>query len=118
MKAVVVKPYQRPYENPIAVKAGERIEPDFNKESDIDGWVWCVAKDGRAGWTPRRWLVRSGDEWQVNRAFNAIELTVEPGERLEIAFEESGFFWAGKDNGQAGWVPCEHVSLLNDRSRG
>ncbi|MGH8235077.1 MAG: hypothetical protein ACREPU_12925 [Rhodanobacteraceae bacterium] len=111
MKAKVTKPYSRPHENPIAVAAGESVEPDFDKVTDIEGWVWCTANDGRSGWTPLGWLSRDGAVWRVTREFNAIELTVIPGELLDVAFEESGFFWATKNSGEAGWVPCANVSV-------
>ncbi len=112
MKVVVVNPYERPYRNPIAVTAGEQVTPDFGKRTDIEGWVWCTAKDGRSGWTPRNWLVQSDGTWRVDREFNATELTVTLGDILDIAFEESGFFWATKQNGELGWVPCENVSVV------
>lgn len=110
MQTVVIKAYEKPYENPIAVRAGEAVTPDFDKPTDIAGWVWCTAADGRSGWTPRNWLTRSKDAWRVSRDFDAVELTVSPGERLEIAFEESGFVWVTKSNGEAGWIPVENVS--------
>jgi len=113
VKAVVVKPYERPYENPIAVSAGEQVTPDFDKSSDIEGWVWCTAKDGRSGWTPKEWLTQSKDIWRVDREFSAIELTVVAGDILEVAFAESGFYWVRKENGELGWVPCECVSVDN-----
>ncbi|HET6725016.1 MAG TPA: SH3 domain-containing protein [Gammaproteobacteria bacterium] len=109
MKAVVTKSYERPYENPIAVEAGEPVAPDFEKRTDIPGWVWCTAGDGRSGWTPRDWLTQRGNRWHISREFNAIELTVAPGEVLDLVFEESGFFWARKENGEVGWVPSENV---------
>lgn len=114
MKAVVVKPYERPYENPIAVTAEDPVVPDFEKRTDIEGWVWCTAKDNRSGWVPRNWLAQVDDIWRVNRLFNAIELTVVPGEQLDVAFEESGFFWAAKQNDEVGWVPCENVSVAEE----
>jgi len=92
MKVVVVNPYERPFENPIAVSAGEQVTPDFDKSTDIEGWVWCTAKDGRSGWTPKEWLTQSNGIWRVDREFNAMELTVVAVERLEVDFEESGFY--------------------------
>lgn len=114
MKAVVVSHYERPYEDPISVAAGDAVTPDFDKHTDITGWVWCTARDGRAGWTPRAWLVQSGDAWRIHRAFDAIELTVAPGEVLDVMLEESGFFWASKADGETGWVPCGNVSITGD----
>ncbi|MGH8428444.1 MAG: hypothetical protein ACRES7_10770 [Gammaproteobacteria bacterium] len=115
MKAVIVKRYERPYADPIAVAAGESVTPDFARHTDIAGWVWCTAKDGRCGWTPRHWLTEVDGAWRIDRAFNAIELTIVPGEVLNLEFEESGFFWAVKQDGKSGWVPCENVSVISER---
>ena len=110
MKAVVVKPYERPYENPIAVTAEDSVVPDFEKRTNIEGWVWCTAKDDRSGWVPRSWLEKVDGTWRVSRPFNAIELTVAPGEILDVTLAESGFFWATKQNRETGWIPCGNVS--------
>lgn len=40
-----------------------------------------------------------------------IELTVTPGEVLEVVSEESGFYWATQPTGERGWVPCGNVAL-------
>lgn len=117
MKAVVVKPYKRPYENPISVAAGDALTPDFDRRTDIAGWVWCTARDGRAGWTPRDWLTNADGTWRVMRDFDAIELSVEIDELLVLSSEESGFFWATKQNGEAGWIPCENVSVAEESGR-
>lgn len=113
MKATVIESYERPYENPIAVSAGEQVTPDFDKSTDIEGWVWCIAKDSRSGWTPKKWLTQSKDKWRVDRDFNAIELTVATGDLLEVTLKESEFYWARKENGEVGWIPCKHVSAAN-----
>lgn len=109
MKVQVTSSYRKPYENPISVRANDQVIPDFSKESDIEGWVWCIAQDGRSGWTPRAWLVQTHGQWRVTRDFNAVELTVEVGEVLVVSDEESGFYWETKQNGQSGWVPCANV---------
>jgi len=110
VRVVVVKAYERPYENPIVVRAGDSVTPDFDRATDIPGWVWCTASDGRAGWTPHAWLVRNPDGWRIDRDFNAIELTIEPGEALDVLKEESGFYRVAKSDGETGWVPCDHVA--------
>ncbi len=111
MKAVVLMPYQRPYADPIVVKSGEALQPDFEKHTDIEGWVWCTAEDGRSGWTPKSWMERIGNVWRMTRDFNALELTIQPGEILDIEFEESGFYWVRKTTGETGWVPCANVAV-------
>ena len=110
MKVIVIEAYERPYENPISVTKGERVSPDLSKPTDIEGWVWCTAQDGRSGWTPTSWLMRSNKSWRIDRDFNAIELTIARGEILDIILEESGFYLARKDTGETGWVPGKCVS--------
>ena len=114
MKVVVTKSYEQPYENPLAVVAGAQLTPNFEELTKKEGWVWCTARDGRSGWTPRSWLTQSDGKWYANREFNAIELTVDPGEILKVDYEESGFVWVEKQDGKVGWVPCEHVSVLKE----
>ncbi|MBL8893638.1 MAG: hypothetical protein JNJ53_03495 [Rhizobiales bacterium] len=114
MQAIVTKSYRRPYQNPISVAAGTPVVPDFEKYSEVPGWVWCSAEDTRAGWVPRAYLAGSGCNWRVTRDYDAIELSVEPGERLTIETEESGFYLAIAADGSRGWVPRDHVSLLTE----
>ena len=54
--------YERPYEDPISVRAGDavRLDQEESRSTDIVGWVWCRWPDGREGWTPQVWLVRRG----------------------------------------------------------
>ena len=113
MRVSVRKSHERPYENPLRVTAGERIVPDFERTTDIEGWVWCTAPDGRSGWAPRGWLVEADGAWRLVRDYDAIELSVAPGEVLEVVLEESGFYWARKETGETGWVPADHVSVID-----
>ena len=110
MRVRVTRPYEQPCADPISVRAGARVFPDAERKTGIPGWLWCVAEDGRVGWTPRAWLRREGGVWRIDRDFDAIELTVESGELLEVLEEESGFYWAANSGGDRGWVPCEHVT--------
>ncbi len=111
MKGKVIQSYERPYDDPIAVAAGDHVTPDFHKYTDIKGWVWCTARDGRSGWTPRSWLAECDGEWRMTRDFNALELTVTPGEWLDVQLEESGFYLVKMENGRTGWIPCECVRI-------
>lgn len=105
--------YERPYEDPISVRAGDvvRLDEEESRSTDIVGWVWCTGPDGRAGWTPQAWLERREDEWVIRRDFSALELNVEPGERFRAHFSESGFLFVENAGGEAGWVPDGVVDL-------
>ncbi len=112
--ARTVKPYQRFYENPVAVRAGDAVTVDKkrSKDTDVLGWLWVRGPDDREGWAPEAWLTGDGDQRLMSRDFNAIELTVAAGETVEMLFGESGFVWCRKPDGQEGWLWQAVLALL------
>lgn len=113
LQARVTKAYTRPYDDPINVRAGESVEIDLGKsaQTDLFGWVWCRAPDGREGWTPEAWLEGAGDWRTLVRDFNAIELTVATGDRVLLLYSESGFIWCRTDDDRQGWLPDAFLAL-------
>jgi len=109
-QATVSKAYRRPYTDPIRVTAGDCVFPDFDAPTDIPGWVWCSGPRGRQGWTPRAWLEEKDGVWHITRDFDAIELSVTPGERVTLHFEHAGFHWLTTADGRTGWVPSDHLA--------
>ncbi|QWK80487.1 SH3 domain-containing protein [Ochrobactrum sp. BTU1] len=110
---VATSDYNRPYDNPIDVKAGDFIMPvtDGSVDTDIMGWTWCVGRDGRAGWTPNSWCQPIGEGWQISRDFSALEFTLSKGDRLRLLFSESGFLFCEADSGERAWVPDAVMTL-------
>lgn len=108
---VVTRRYRQPYPDPIRVLAGERVRPDFEKATDIPGWIWCTDHRERSGWVPLAWLERSGGDWRATCEFSAIELTVDVGTTVLIHAEAAGFYWLTSPDGRTGWVPCGHVRV-------
>jgi hypothetical protein len=111
LTATVIDIYRRPYANPVKGLAGDELIPDFTKQTDIVGWVWCQNEAGQEGWVPQNWLRRENDVWRLVRDFDAIELTVTPGQIVELHFSESGFCWVSLPTGEAGWVPDAVLAL-------
>lgn len=114
MRVIVTQGCETLCPDPIVVRAGDAVVPNFGKYTEIHGWVWCTAQDGRVGWTPERWLEAGGDRWRITRDYNAFELCVAPGELLDVELEESGFLLVRRHNGASGWVPCENVGPVPD----
>ncbi|MCE2915939.1 MAG: SH3 domain-containing protein [Rubrivivax sp.] len=116
--AIVCMPYQRPYDNPISLKAGEQvlIDPVKTQETDILGWAWCTGPDGRQGWVPTAWLEHDDGAVQVTRDFSALELTLQVGDRVTLHHSESGFVWVTHENGATGWVPDACLQRVNPKA--
>lgn len=112
--ASVTVPYERPYEDPISLKAGERvlIDPEKTKETDIPGWSWCTGPDGRQGWVPNGWLTHQDGAAHIVRDFSALELTLRVGDLVTLHQSESGFVFVTHEDGSVGWVPDACLQLL------
>ena len=112
--AVASAPYVRPYEDPIALKAGERvlIDAEKTKETDILGWSWCTGPDGRQGWVPNGWITHQSGAAQIVRDFSALELTIRVGDRMTLHHSESGFVFVTHEDGSTGWVPDACLQLV------
>ena len=105
----VITPYQSPYPNPIIFKKGERITicKEFTDDPDWKDWLWCIGENNNEAWTPKQVIDRSDTGTFMNRDYNALELTIEPGETLTITEIINGFGFATKENGENGWVPMK-----------
>lgn len=111
--ATVIADYERPYADPIRVRAGDVVELDTErtKSTDFLGWTWCTGPDGRAGWVPNGWMREDeGGVLRMVRDFSALEHTVRRGERAQLHFSESGFVYATV-RGEAAWVPDAVLAL-------
>lgn len=85
--------------------------PDFTRETDYVGWLWCRSEAGQEGWVPESWLSRDGDAFRLIRDFDAIELTVAPGDVVKLHYSDSGFCWVTAPSGETGWVPDAVLAL-------
>jgi hypothetical protein len=108
--AVVIKSYTRAYPDPLVVRAGDLLSVE-RRDTEWDGWLWCVRSDGNAGWVPEAYLDLSGPSGRMRRDYDARELTVTEGERVMVEFEQSGWFWCANSSGESGWIPAGCLDL-------
>jgi Variant SH3 domain len=81
-KARVQRKYAQ-YRDPIQVKPGDSIEVE-REDDEYPGWLWCRATDGRQGWMPVELLSGRRPIAIALGDYSAKELTVQPGDELEI----------------------------------
>jgi uncharacterized protein YgiM (DUF1202 family) len=108
---IVVQPHTATYQQTIHGQIGETVTVG-PEDSDFPGWVWCTDKAGTSSWVPKAYLAIEGDFGQLNREYNAKELSVTTGERLTVVDEESSWYLCETEAGLRGWVPMENVKLL------
>jgi len=108
--AIVTSNYESAYPDPIKLETGEMVKTE-KKETEWPGWIWCISQAGKVGWVPANYLILENGLYRVNRDYNAGELTVSIGERLQVLDSEAGWIWCEKANGLRGWVPLDHVRI-------
>ena len=112
----VIEDYEAPYPDPIQTKAGDEVEIDRSKKTDIAGWVWCTNRASKSGWVPNTYIEITGDRGRFLCDYNAIELTIRVGELLTVHKTESSFYWATNQSGRQGWVPVANVEIMEKKS--
>jgi len=107
---IVTLPYRSTSVDPIVMKAGDYLQVE-DRQTEWAGWVWCVHPNGKSSWVPKKFLQREGDTAYATRDYDATELTVEVGQKLEILGEEAEWYWCKTEAGDYGWVPVENVNV-------
>jgi hypothetical protein len=107
----VIHNYQAAYPDPLIVKAGDLLT--LGKHDDQwPGWVWCAGLNGKEGWVPESYLEIRSETGIARRDYMAEELTVQVGEQVTLWELEAGWFWASNGRNLFGWVPAEHVEVI------
>ncbi|MBL7164044.1 MAG: hypothetical protein ISS57_15715 [Anaerolineales bacterium] len=116
-KCRVIKAYESDYTEPWCMCGGEQLKIG-ERDSEWDGWVWCINQEGESRWVPEDFMERQGDTCVALRNYESTELSVQLGEVLSMGAEESGWAWCTKDAdkadqaGESGWVPLECLEIL------
>jgi SH3-like domain-containing protein len=107
-KARIRLEYQVEYQNPIQVKAGERVHVG-QADDDYPGWLWSRATDGREGWVPVELL--SGERPLATALvdYSAKELAVQIGDEVEIEEVRHGWALVRNTQGEVGWIPESQI---------
>jgi len=110
-RCVVIEKHQASDKYPLIITKGETLKFE-RKETEWDGWIWCINNDGKGGWVPETYLELQEEVCDVLQNYNAIELTVNIGEEFMIEEEESDWFWLNNEKGKEGWVPKKNVRII------
>jgi hypothetical protein len=112
-EGVVSSAYQRQYEDPISLMAGEKVRiTKRDLWNDEFVWIWCINDAGKEGWVPDSFVEVDGNKGIALQAYNAIELTVAESQKLHILEDVNGWYWVRDATGNVGWVPVDHVRVL------
>lgn len=109
-----VKSWHVHYPDPIRGAAGDRLILG-RRDDEYPGWVWATATDGRAGWVPEGRLRVEGEVGILLRDYNAVEMSLEPGDVVSGKLVEGGWLWATAANGQQGWAPLDCLATMDRR---
>ncbi|MFX1479001.1 MAG: SH3 domain-containing protein [Promethearchaeota archaeon] len=108
----VITEYRTHFLDPLKLRKNEMVQTE-KKESEWQGWIWCITKNGKEGWVPKNYLEIQGKSARLLLDYDATELNVDVGEKLEIEKEESGWIWVTNEKNKQGWIPLENVEVVD-----
>lgn len=107
----VIKAYESPYPRASEFPKGSHVKvvKEYQDDPQWPNWFWCVGPDNTAAWVPGQFLQLDGKKGILIRDYNAIELSVQVEEKLQVYEVINGFGWAQNSEGNYGWVPMKHL---------
>lgn len=114
---VVLEPHDASQPVSLSMRAGDAVRVGRRDDTWAE-WLWCTAADGRESWVPEAFLELrpGGTEAVACRDYDATELTVRPGELVEVLEEVSGWLLCRR-GGDQGWIPAERLYHRGGRTR-
>lgn len=108
----VVRDYESPYPHPICFLKGElvKVGQEFKEDPDWKNWVWCEGNNKKA-WVPKQYIKILGTNGIFERDYDALELSVQVGEKLIVHEIVNGFGLSEKPDGTKGWVPMRNLVI-------
>jgi uncharacterized protein YgiM (DUF1202 family) len=107
----VVSERETSYPDPLEVVEGEKVTVG-ERDEEWSGFLWCANPAGKGGWVPEDYVEPSGDVGVMRCDYTARELNISVGEELVLHKSESGWYWATNNEGESGWVPANHIELV------
>lgn len=105
----VVRSHITSVPDPVRFVAGDVLGVGHH-DQQRRSYVWCTDESGHAGWVPAFYLEMTGaHEATALRDYDATELTVGPGELLDVLEEAGGRLRCRTSSGHEGWVPDDNV---------
>jgi uncharacterized protein YgiM (DUF1202 family) len=99
------------YPDPLEVLEGEEVTVG-ERDEEWSGFLWCANPAGKGGWVPEDYVEPSGDVGVMRCDYTARELNISVGDELVLHKSESGWHWATNNEGESGWVPGNHIELV------
>jgi uncharacterized protein YgiM (DUF1202 family) len=111
MKAKVIKSHNSDVLIPFKASKGEIVQGE-ERPTQWEGWLYCTNNKGLNGWVPSSYLESLGDQtnkYQLNRSYNAFEISASVGDLVEIVESESGWALIANEDGKKGWIPLDNL---------
>jgi len=78
-------------------------------------WWWCVDKQGRSGWVHEQFFEEDDYRFVGREDFDGRELTVYPGEQVEVLEMRDGRALCRNAAGEVGWLPLDILDAASPR---
>jgi hypothetical protein len=97
-------PHRPPPYPHLMLNAGERVRVE-RRDEEWPEFLWCVSSDAVGGWVHESFLRIDGLVGILIRPYDSVELSVDPGDQVQVLDEKGGWCWSRSPDGAEGWVP-------------
>lgn len=95
--------------DPVKAVRGDRVTIlQHESRPEWKGWIRCSLAGGKAGWISESYLDMDGARAVLNQDYDAREVEVRVGERIELLREDHGWTWIRRVDGREGWIPSQN----------
>ena len=108
----VTRPHITSYPDAVRFSIGDALSVGHH-DQQWKAYVWCTDQHGHAGWVPDSYIEMTGEhEATALRDYDATELTVAPGEELDVVDEAGGWLLCSSPSGRHGWIPADNAEPI------
>lgn len=111
--AIVTTAYQSEAPEPLIAKKGEKLQllAPAPPSSDFYGWWQCANSEGKKSYVSNTFITIEGSVGTLLRDYDATELTIAEGEKVQVLEEHNGWYWVQWGE-RLGWIPKKNVRIL------
>ena len=107
----IIENYNACYPDPLNLKVGDQIQLlEKNVPIEWKGWHWCRDSVGNEGWISESYFKRVNEQngkAKIIKNYIAREISVIKDEQIDLLYEDCGWAWCKRNNGEDGWVPTK-----------
>jgi hypothetical protein len=104
-RELVIQGHSPPDYPAVSWKRGQKLKVG-RRDTEWTEFLWCQDDFGQSGWAPEPFLEMDGMTAVLKRDYETTELTVSPGDFVDVVESVAEWHWCRNSAGDLGWIPA------------